>query len=39
MWGNWLTFSLSSFLLLGKNFTGGKFSNQAGSKLDKVRGL
>ena len=38
MWGNWLTFSLSSFLLLGKSFTGENFLTEQEVNLIRSEG-
>ena len=38
MWGNWLTFSLSSFLLLGKSFTGENFLTEQEVNLIRYEG-
>ena len=38
MWGNWLTFSLSSFLLLGKSFTGENFLTEQEANLIRTKG-
>ena len=38
MWENWLTFSLSSFLLLGKSFTGENFLTEQEANLIRTKG-
>jgi len=38
MWGNWLTYSLRSFLLLGKSFTGENFLTEQEVNLIRSEG-